>query len=179
MSKKVIVKKENLDKERLAREIQARLSHAVLKERQQLEDEGVDVPSFSLSVKSDTREVWKPEKYFVKSYLGLLDEIEKEHGLSIEERGIISILSGYLNYEDNLLSKENGDPLQRKDLEKILGKGHNAVDKYMKNLVEKGVLAKVKIINSVHYVMNPYIYYMGNKIDGTLVEMFKNYQYID
>ncbi len=177
MSKKIKVNKENLEKERLAREIQARLSHAVLKESQQLEHEGIAVPSFSLSVKGDNREVWKPEKYFVKSYFGLLDAIANEFGLSIEERGIISLLSGYLYFESNLLCKD-GKPLQRKDLEKILGKGHNAVDKYMKTLVEKGILAKVKVKNSVHYYMNPYVCYMGNRIDKTLLDMFKDYEYI-
>ncbi len=177
MSKKIKVNKENLEKERQAKFIQARLNNAVLTERERLEDEGYEVPSTSLSVKGDTREHWKPEKYFAKFYMGLLDDIAENFGLSLEEYGIILLLSKYLNFESNLLCDEKGNPLRRKDLEEILDRGHNAVDKYMKNLVDKGVFAKVKVKNSVHYYMNPYIFYMGNRIDNTLLSIFKNYSY--
>lgn len=179
MAKKITVNKDNLEKERQAKFIQARLNNAVLTEKERLEDEGYEVPSTSLSVKGDNREVWRPEKYFAKFYMGLLDTIAEEYGLSIEEYGIILLLSKYLNFESNLLCDEKGNPLRRKDLEEILGCGHNAVDKYMKLLVEKGVFAKTKVKNSTHYYMNPYIFYMGNRIDNTLVSIFKNYTYSD
>ncbi|MCT4508649.1 MAG: hypothetical protein N4A48_07790 [Tepidibacter sp.] len=112
-------------------------------------------------------------KIFYQIYPSLIDDIKTNDGLSLTELGIISALSTHIGYEDNLLCKSNGNPLRKKDLSEILEIGHNAVDKYMSSLVKKGVLAKVKVKRSVHYYMNPHIYFKGNRIDNTLLNMFK------
>jgi DNA-binding MarR family transcriptional regulator len=163
---------EGLEKIRNAVLIQRRLSNAVLEEKKKLEYEGYEVPGTSIYVQGDTRIKWQPEKYFNKNYKCYLNEIKKKYALSLTEIGIIYTLSFHVGYEDNMLSKSNGDPLLKKDLTEILGVAHNAVDKYMNALVTKGVLAKVKIKRSVNYYLNPRICYQGNRIDKTLLTMF-------
>lgn len=152
--------------------IQSRIANAVSEERKKLEEEGYDVPNTMLYVQGDTREKFEPEKSFTKSFNKKLEEIESIYGFDLTEKGIIYTLSSYINYEDNLLCHPNGNPLYRKDLEKVLSLGHNAVDKYMSSLIKKGVFAKVLIKRSVHYYMNPFIFYKGNRIDNTLLNMF-------
>ncbi|WIF94466.1 hypothetical protein [Caminicella sporogenes] len=161
-----------LDKSIHAMFIRNRLSHAVLEEKKRLEREGYFVPNTTLYVQGDTRQKFEPEKHFTKSFKNKIDEIKKEFGLTLTEMGIIYTLSFYINYEDNLLCHSNGNPLCKKDLQEILDLAHNAVDKYMNFLVKKGVLAKVKVKRSVNYYMNPYIFYKGNRIDNTLLNMF-------
>lgn len=162
----------NLEKNNCGALIQGRLNEALLKEKKKLESEGFDIPLMSLSIKENNKQKFEPEKKFTKLYSGKLEEIENDLGLSSAEKHIIFTLSRYIGYEDNLLYHPNGNPIKKKDLEKILGYGHNAIDKHIKSLVEKGVLAKVIVKRSANYYMNPYIAYRGSGIDSTLLNMF-------
>lgn len=163
---------EGLKNTRNAIIIHRRLSNAMMEEKKKLETEGFQVPNTSLYVEGDTRISWQPQKYFNKNYKCYLNEIKKTYGLTLTEIGIIYTLSFHIGYEDNLLSKSNGDPLLKKDLGKILELAHNAVDKYMNSLITKGVLAKVKVKKAVNYYLDPRISYQGNRIDKTLLTMF-------
>lgn len=164
--------KDSNDKTHEALFIKRQLSNAILKEKKALEDQGYVIPNTSLYGEGDNRITWKPEKYFNKSYKSYINEIKNKYGLTMTEVGIIYTLSYYIGYEDNLLSKANGDPLLKKDLVDILELGHNAVDKYMNSLISKGVFAKVKIKRSVNYYLDPRISYQGNRIDKTLLNLF-------
>ncbi|SHJ92749.1 hypothetical protein [Paramaledivibacter caminithermalis] len=152
--------------------VQRRLAGAVAREKERLEKEGHEVPHASIYVGVDTREKFDPEKKFTKSFHSKLNDIRNEFGLSTAEMGVIFTLSFHIGYEDNLLYHENGTPLKKRDLYKILDLAHNAVDKYINSLVDKGILAKVKVKRSVNYYLNPYIFYRGNRIDNTLLNMF-------
>ncbi|WP_105618640.1 hypothetical protein [Vallitalea okinawensis] len=153
--------------------IQRRLSNAILREKKLLEQEGFDVPSFSVSVKDNYNKIdWKPYKYYNKSYGDYLNEIRDTYGLSMTEVGIIYTLSFYIGYENNLLTKASGDPILKKDLIEILELDKTTIDKYMNNLVAKGVFAKIKVRRSVNYYLDPRISYQGNRIDKTLLSMF-------
>lgn len=152
--------------------IHRRLADAVAKERDKLEQEGHSVPSTSIYVDADARPRFEPEKKFTKSFHSKLQNIRNEFSLSTMEMGIIFTLSFHIGYEDNLLCHDNGTPLKKKDLSKILDLAHNAIDKYMASLVDKGILAKVKVKRSVNYYLNPYIFYRGSRIDNTLLNMF-------
>lgn len=176
MRKKVQLNKPNsLIKTQNALFIQRRLSSAMINEKKKLEEEGCEVPNTTLYVEADTRMIWSPEKYFNKNYSKYMEEIKAKYGLTVTEIGIIYTLSFYISYENNLLSLPNGNPLRKVDLPMILDLGENAVDKYMAGLVQKGVLAKVKVRRSVNYYLNPRICYQGNRIDKTLLTMFHIY----
>lgn len=164
--------KNGLEKTRDALLIKRELSNALLERKKILEEKGYDVPNMSLSVQGDTRITWKPEKYYNKNYKSYIEIIKRKYGLNMTEIGIIYTLSYYIGYEDNLLSKSNGDPLLKKDLAEILDMGHNAIDKYMNSLVSKGVFAKTKVKRSVNYYLDPRISYQGNRIDKTLLNLF-------
>ncbi|MCT4507147.1 MAG: hypothetical protein N4A48_00010 [Tepidibacter sp.] len=161
-----------LEKTRYAKFVQSRLNDALEKEKKQLEKEGYEIPNTFISVQGDTRKLWNPEKYFIKFYQSLINDIKANFGLNMTELGIILTLCNHIRYEDNLLYSSNGNALKKKDLCKILEIGHNAVDKYISSLVKKGVIATVKVKRSVNYYMNPYIFYQGNRIDNTLLNMF-------
>ncbi len=161
------------EKQRHALFVHQRLSHALVEEKRRLEKEGYEVPGTTLSVRGDDRLFWQPEKYFSKTYGQYLRYIQEHEGLNVTEMGIIFILMQRIGYENNLLVKDNGEPIVKKDLEAILHLGQNAVDKHMAALVRKGVLAKVKVKRSVHYYLDPRIAYQGNRIDATLLSLFR------
>lgn len=164
--------KDNINKTKNAVIVQSRINKAIQQEALLMEQQGFEVPSFSVSVKGDTRMDWKPEKLYVKVFHEYINLIEETVGLTVIEKGIIFDLSKYITYESNLLVTPKGIPLNRKDLENILGISHTAVDKYIRNLTDKSIIAKVKVGRSVQFYLNPRIAYMGNKIDNSLIQLF-------
>lgn len=162
-----------MEKERNAIAIHRRIANVLLEEKKRMENEGIEVPAINVYVKGNGRIPWKPEKYFNKHFKSYLQQIKKMHGLSITEIGIITVLSYYITYENNLITKEDGTPMIKKDLEEVLGIRQNAVDKYMASLVKKGVFASVKVKRNVNYYLDPRIAYQGNRIDSTLLSMFQ------
>lgn len=156
--------------------IHKKLTEALSEASNQLKEDGIHVPSLSLSVKDDTTEEFKPKVSFVKQYLDHIDYIEDIYGLNLTEKGIIMTLTKYISYQNNHLCHEDGTPLKRKDLEGILDLAHSAVDKYMASLIRKGVLAKVTVKRSSNYYLNPHTCYMGKYIDKTLLSMFRHTQ---
>jgi DNA-binding MarR family transcriptional regulator len=161
-----------IEKTRNAMVVHNRIANAVLDEKKRMENEGMVVPSVTVSVKGDDRLLWKPEKYFNKTFKSYIELIRKKYGLSVNELGIIYLLSQCITYESNLIVNTSGDPMIKKDLEEILGIGQNAVDKHMATLIKKGVFSSVKIKRSVNYYLDPRIAYQGNRIDFTLLTMF-------
>ncbi len=81
--------------------IQSQINYAVQSVIKDLEIDGYVVPSVTVSVKGDTREVWSPEKHFIKIYYHYINFIESTYGLSITEKGIIYELTKYIDYESN------------------------------------------------------------------------------
>lgn len=161
-----------MEKTQNAVTVQRRISNALMREKRKLEEEGLDVPSISVSLKGYEKPLWKPEKYYNKNFKAHIEEVKRMHGLSVTEIGIIYTLSQYITYENNLLTNADGIPMMKKDLEEVLGIGQNAVDKYMAALVRKGVFASVKIKRSMNYYLDPRIAYQGNRIDATLLSLF-------
>ncbi|MBU3190314.1 hypothetical protein K9O30_01710 [Clostridium bowmanii] len=161
-----------MDMTRNAILVHQRLANAALREKKIMESEGIIVPGISISVKSADNPPWNPDKYFIKSYTSCIEEVKKEYGLTIAEMGIIYMLSSYIDYENNLISNHDGTPIIKKDLEAILGLGQNAVVKHIASLVSKDIIVSSKNKRSVNYYLNPRIFYMGNRIDRTLLSMF-------
>lgn len=153
--------------------VHRRLSHALMEEKHRLEQEGYEVPGTTLSVRGDDRLPWQPEKYFSKTYGQYLRYIQEHEGLNVTEMGIIFILIQHIGYESSMLVKDNGEPITKKDWGIILKLGQNAVDKHIAALVRKGILAKVKVKRNVHYYLDPRIAYQGNRIDTTLLSLFR------
>lgn len=161
-----------LEKKRNAMLVQSRLANAVLEEKKKMESEGVKVPPISISVKGDDRLIWKPEKYYNKTFRSYIEQIRRTQKLTITEIGIIYTLSQYITYESNLIVKKSGEAIIKKDLEGILEMRQNAIDKHMAALIRKGVFASVKVKRSVNYYLDPRIAYQGNRIDATLLSIF-------
>ncbi len=74
----------------------------------------------------------------------------------------------------NLLINNKGLALNRKDLNSILKLGNNAIDINLALIVDKGVIAKIKVGRSIQYYMNPKVAYKGSKISNSLIELFGN-----
>lgn len=156
------------------RNIRSRISADLMKSIEQLNREGHDVPSVYFKINSDDAIIFNRGIKYTKTFDIYLSKIEKKYGLNLTEKGIINTLIKYIAYEDNLLRHPTGLLLKRKDMEEILGIGHNAIDKHLSNLVKKGVLAKVTVKRTNQYYLNPYIAYRGKYIDKTLLNMFKH-----
>jgi biotin operon repressor len=161
-----------MEKTQNAVTVRRRIANALMREKRRLEEEGLDVPSISVSLNGYEKPLWKPEKYYNKNFKSHIEQVKRIYGLSVTEIGIIYTLSQYITYENNLITNTDGTPMMKKDLEEVLGIGQNAVDKYMAALVRKGVFASVKVMRSVNYYLDPRIAYQGNRIDATLLSMF-------
>ncbi len=164
------------DSIRTNRVIRDRINMALINSIEELKEEGLEVPSLSLSIQNENIIRFNRSETFIKVFDTYLNKVDTTYGLSLAEKGIISTLISHISYQDNLLRHSSGMALRRKDLEDVLGLAHNAVDKHLSSLIKKGVLAKVTVKRSNLYYMNPYVAYKGNYIDRTLLNMFKHTQ---
>lgn len=151
--------------------IRNKIGSKMLECKEELKNEGIEMPNASFSVDSMNKVKLNPKDKFIKLFTNNINLID----LSIMEKGILTELTKYLNYEDTLLSYE-GAPIKKRDFYTLLDLGKNAIDKYISQLIKKNVLFKCKCGRNTMYHMNPNIYYKGIYIDNSLLNIFTNNQ---
>lgn len=91
---------------------------------------------------------------------------------------MVYTLCGYLAYDSNILMYPNGNPLHTKDICSITKHDKKFVLKAMEELLEAKVFARVKVGASYVYYGNPYLFFMGKKVDRYTAELFKGFSTI-
>ena len=122
------------------------------------------------------------DKTYVKIYDEAIPVLQKY--LTPPEFKLVICLAPHVNFEDCIIRKNtriNGDPLNLKDICSLFGYKYDYGRKMIRNLVNKGILAKVDV-GSIYkeydnnktevYLVNPFIYFRGVNVNRTIVSIF-------
>lgn len=90
------------------------------------------------------------------------------------EQLFIDYLVEFIRFESGLIAFANGKPLTRKKMAEDTGLNVKTVDNLLRSLRLKQVISKNKMGQEVQYFMNPYLFMRGQRINKTLVDMFRN-----
>jgi DNA-binding MarR family transcriptional regulator len=112
-------------------------------------------------------------KVFVKSILKLSTM------LTNPEAWFLTYLLRYLNYTSGVLKKDNGSCITMDDIMDESGLKPSYTYKIIKSLCDKGVIAKCKTEGQIYFAMNPYIFMKGRYVSNTLIDIFKNTQWVN
>lgn len=112
-------------------------------------------------------------KVFVKSILKLSTM------LTNPEAWFLTYLLKYLNYTSGVLKKNDGYCVTMDDIMDECGLKPSYTYKILKSLCDKGVIAKCKTEGQIYFVMNPYIFMKGRYVSNTLIDIFKNTQWVN
>lgn len=112
-------------------------------------------------------------KVFVKSILKLSTM------LTNPEAWFLTYLLRYLNYTSGVLKKDDGSCITMDDIMDECDLKPSYTYKMIKSLCDKGVIAKCKTEGQIYFAMNPYIFMKGRYVSNTLIDIFKNTQWVD
>lgn len=126
----------------------------------------------SVDYLQSTVEVGKAEIY-TKIYSKSAKALAKE--VTPAEMGVLCMVLNYLSYDTGILMFSNGRALTRSHIAKETRLSERQVDRIMEKLKELEVLKKVLgAKREVTFIMNPWLFMRGTRINKTLYEMFRN-----
>lgn len=120
---------------------------------------------------NSTIEINKDED-FVKVYTKAMFGISRS--LSGTESTFVNYLLQYIQYQTGILTLSNGRTLSRSHMAQETELDVKTVDKILNNLIKKQILGKHKTGRTVCFLVNPYIFMKGNRVNKTLVKLFEN-----
>jgi len=156
------------------KEAQAELSQYVVNNMKKDEDE----LSFSIYVKDTSRQHWRRNDHFVKVFYSELRHAEDYYSLSQGAKGFLLSLGEFLMWETNLLVDEEDNPLNVTGIANILGINRNTVRRNMDQLRDRQLVYEFKLWNEKFYIVNPYIMFIGQKINSSIPKLFDELEYV-
>jgi hypothetical protein len=114
-------------------------------------------------------------RQFTKLFLDIRYIAKDLRGASL---AVAIVLQSYIRYTSNIVSYSNGKPIMNEDIIEITNYSKPTITKCMDELVSNKVFARVMVGHYYQYYANPYIFCRGQRVNKTLVDMFKNYKYI-
>jgi len=110
--------------------------------------------------------------HFIKVNPVVYDEIANKYP-------IVNTLLKYIGYMDGILSYKNGRYVKLKDIHKLCDVSESTVKRQIKGLTDIDVLHKRRdeILKQNYYVFNPFVAYIGKRIDMELYNEFKCSEY--
>ena len=96
--------------------------------------------------------------------------------LNVYEKAMILSLVPYIGYEDCAVKKDNGSPLNVKDLAEISGMSERKAFDVINSLKDKEMVYRGKNGTETQYFVNPWLLSKGNKLNKVLKYMFRNYK---
>lgn len=127
----------------------------------------------SIDFLKNTDEIQKTEMY-VKFFLKSASVLAREKLSSAEMAVCLEILQ-YVRYDTGYLAYENGIKLTLDDIKRSCNFISNtSVVRAIDELVDKKILAKVKTGKENNYLVNPYIFMRGARVNKTLSKTFEN-----
>ncbi len=109
---------------------------------------------------------------FVKVYTKAMFGISR--CLSGTESTFVNYLLQYIQYQTGILTLSNGRTLSRTYIAQETEFDVKTVDKIMNSLIKKQILGKHKTGRTVCFLVNPFIFMKGNRVNKTLVKLFEN-----
>lgn len=127
----------------------------------------------SIDFLKNTDEIQKTEMY-VKFFLKSASVLAREK-LSSTEIAVCLELLQYIRYDTGYLAYENGSKLTLDDIKRRCDFISNtSVVRAIDELVDKKILAKVRTGKENNYLVNPYIFMRGARVNKTLSKTFEN-----
>lgn len=121
---------------------------------------------------NDTVEIL-PNAAYIKTYMRPVSMLAES--LTGPETFMVYYLLQYLSYESGILMHENGRMLTRSHVADEMGQSERQIDRTLDGLREKEVLKKVLGAGrQVCFIVNPWLFMRGKRINRTLHDMFKN-----
>lgn len=142
-----------------------------------LDDNGIDVDGLQLRflVKDISKIPWKPKTQFVKVFDKEIAKMDKNI-ITVEMLGLLTLLTPYLNFEDNSLMKDD-KYINQNDIMEITGWGRKKVNQTLKVLIDHEIIYTQKQkedLRKLKYSINPNYFYRGQKIDPEIKEYYKD-----
>jgi len=112
-------------------------------------------------------------EHFAKMYKDSV-QLLTQCKLSGAEYSIMLYLASNLRYKSNAVQYENGKLITRQALAKDMGLNDETVKRSIRTLIKEGILIEVSSTSGNVFVMNPYIFNVGETINRTIHDLFKS-----
>lgn len=125
----------------------------------------------SLDIYNNTVELNKNDSY-VKMYSKCMFELSNV--ITGKESIMLTYLLQFVSYQTGILTHSNGICVTRGFIAKDTNQDRRTVDRTLEGLVKKKVIGKYRTGKSVCYLVNPYIFMKGTRVNKTLAKLFEN-----
>jgi hypothetical protein len=116
--------------------------------------------------------LFKDKAQFVKIYEDVLEYL-MEADLTKAEMKIIFCCLRHLDYCTGAVVKDKNNSLSGRDIEVATKLPHITVVRSLNNLIDANIICKNKASKGLQLFLNPHIFMKGNRINETLLYMFK------
>lgn len=137
----------------------------------ELEQGDVIVKRKSIEHLKDNIKIPKEEQ-FIKMYrssVALLNECS----LSGCEYAIVLHLASHLRYQSNIAKYDNGKLINRENLKNDLQFSDETIKRSIRKLISMGILCEVSSTAGKVFIMNPFIFNVGEVVGKTVIDLFK------
>jgi len=158
------------------KEIVSITSNNTLSDHLEAADEQIDNIQMSVTVKDTSKTGWKGKHKFVKSFDIELKKLITSKKLTYEEYGFFSVLSLYLDYEDNYIMLNDETYLTQKDMIKLTEFSRRKISQMLNKFISLDLIIEEKQIKDKRlkrYYINPNYFFRGKMIDRDRKEQFK------
>jgi DNA-binding MarR family transcriptional regulator len=122
------------------------------------------------TVDDPTISTWNLRKKFFKVFDVELKDAFKRGKLSLEDIGFLTLLSTYIEFDDNML-RRNNTYLSQKDISNILGWSRDKTRKVLDHLLKNKMVRRTKQLEDKRkykYYINPKLIYRGRIIETSI-----------
>lgn len=149
-----------------------------------LESMGYDAENLgvSLYIKDNSKVKWKPKSHFIKLYPMELKKVKNKTDLTMEELGVVTLLSTYASFEDCFIRNDDGSFMSQQDMIDVMGFKRTKAHNILKRLQEFDVLLKGRQPDNKRknrYFINPNLFYVGSEINLKVKEYYDKKKIID
>ena len=112
---------------------------------------------------------------FAKLYLKSADMLSRNMEIKEMELRVCLRLLPYIRYDTGLIAHVNGEPISRNGIKGIFpDMGDRTIERALDDLCEQDVYIKATRKNrrEVYFIVNPYIFMRGAKVNKTLLNLF-------
>jgi hypothetical protein len=125
----------------------------------------------SIDLYNNTIELNKNDS-FIKIYTKCMFELSND--ISGKESILLTYLLQFVSYQTGILTHSNGVCVTRDYIAKDIKQDKRTVDRTLDGLIRKKILGKHRTGKVVCYIVNPYIFMKGNRINKTLAKLFEH-----
>jgi hypothetical protein len=132
-----------------------------------------------LDIQDVDQKRWRYKEHFVKFFNFELKHVGEYYSLTRGEKHFLQDLSEFLMWQTNLLVDEEDNPLNQTQIAERLDVNVKTVQRNMKSLEERCIVHKIQFESKVHYIVNPYLMFIGQDINIAIPKLFDELGYVN